>query len=275
MEIGHLTKEMNDNLEKQKAHTEEMIRLEQSRKKPDQDKIDDWNDEIAELEQQMAENIEETFNNLTNGILENVLDASRDFVDAWYDAFKETGDGMSGLKDTFKEMLLDMIKQQAAMNVMGKYVDDYKDWLNDYVNEDDTVFTKDEAEEYAARVRETFGAVDEELEGYLGAMDEIAGQFESSELSGLQKGIQGITEDQAEVLASYWNSCRFLLANIDMTLTNVASKAFGDSNGSNSILGELKRQTEVLNRISNMLNSVIRSGGESSHIGDYIKVFDA
>lgn len=275
MEIGKLTKEMNDNLEQQKAHTEEMIRLEQSRKKPDQDKIDDWNDEIAELEEQMADNIEETFNSLTNGILENVLDASRDFVDAWYDAFKETGDGMSGLKDTFKEMLLDMIKQQAAMNVMGKYVYDYKDWLNDYVNEDDTVFTKDEAEEYAARVQETFSAVDEELEGYLGAMEEIAGQFDTSELSGLQKGIQGITEDQAEVLASYWNSCRFLIANIDMTLTNVASKAFGDSNGSNSILGELKRQTEVLNRISNMLNSVIRSGGESSHIGDYIKVFDA
>jgi hypothetical protein len=182
---------------------------------------------------------------------------------------------MSGLKDTFKEMLLDMIKQQAAMNVMGKYVEQYKDWLNGYVNEYDTVFTKDEAEEYAARVRETFGAVDEELEGYLGAMEEIAGQFDTGELSGLQKGIQGITEDQAEVLASYWNSCRFLLANIDMTLTNVASKAFGDSNGSNSILGELKRQTEVLNRISNMLNSVIRSGGESSHIGDYIKVFDA
>lgn len=275
MEIGRLTKEMNDNLEQQKAHLNEMIELEQTRKKPDQDKIDDWRDEIAELEQQMADSIEETFNNLTNGILENVLDASRDFVDAWYDAFKETGDGMSGLKDTFKEMLLDMIKQQAAMNVMGKYVDDYKDWLNDYVNEDDTVFTKDEAEEYAARVRETFGAVDEKLEGYLGAMDEIAGQFESSELSGLQKGIQGITEDQAEVLASYWNSCRFLLANIDMTLTNVASRAFGDSNGSNSILGELKRQTEVLNKISSMLYSVIRSGGESSHIGDYIKVFDA
>lgn len=275
MEIGHLTKEMNDNLEQQKAHLNEMIELEQTRKKPDQDKIDDWKDEMAELEQQIADNIEETFNNLTNGILENVLDASRDFVDAWYDAFKETGDGMSGLKDTFKEMLLDMIKQQAAMNVMGKYVDDYKEWLNYYVNEDDTVFTKDEAEEYVARVRETFGAVDEELEGYLGAMDEIAGQFESSELSGLQKGIQGITEDQAEVLASYWNSCRFLLANIDMTLTNVASRAFGDSNGSNSILGELKRQTEVLNKISSMLNSVIRSGGESSHIGDYIKVFDA
>lgn len=275
MEIGRLTKEMNDNLEQQKAHTEEMIRLEQSRKKPDQSKIDDWNDEIAELEQQMAENIEETFNNLTNGILENVLDASRDFVDAWDDAFKETGDGMSGLKDTFKEMLLDMIKQQAAMNVMGKYVEQYKDWLNDYVNEYDTVFTKDEAEEYAARVQDTFGAVDEKLEGYLGAMEEFVGQFDTGELSGLQKGIQGITEDQAEVLASYWNSCRFLIANIDMTLTNVASKAFGDSNGSNSILGELKRQTEILNNISKMLNSVIHSAGGSSHSGDYIKVFDA
>ena len=275
MDIGGLTKKMNDNLEQQKEHTKEMIELEQSRKKPDQGKIDDWNDEIAELERQMADNTEETFNNLTNGILENALDASRDFVDAWYDAFKKTGDGMSGLKDAFKNMLIDIIKQQAAMNVMGEYENQYKDWLNDYVNANDTVFTKEEAEEYAARVKETFGPIDEGLEGYLVAIEEIVGQFDTGELSGLQKGIQGITEDQAEVLASYWNSCRFLIANIDMTLTNVASKAFGDSNGSNSILGELKRQTEVLNGISNMLYSVIRHGGESSHTGDYIKVFDA
>lgn len=273
MEIGRLTKEMNDNLEQQKAHTEEMIRLEQSRKNPDQDKIDDWNDEIAELEQQMAKNIEETFNNLTNGILENVLDASRNFVDAWYDAFKETGNGMNGLKDAFKDMLLDMLKHQAATTLISPFVDKLRDKIYDSVMDDD-IFDPEEARETKEMWDGMMPQIDESLKNYFEAFEGILGN-DGGELSDLQKGIQGMTEDQAEVLAAYWNSCRFLLANIDMTLTSVASKAFGDSNGSNSILGELKRQTEVLNRISNMLNSVIRSGGESSHIGDYIKVFDA
>jgi hypothetical protein len=105
-------------------------------------------------------------------------------------------------------------------------------------------------------------------------MDEIADQFETGELSGLQKGIQGITEDQAEVLASYWNSCRYLIANIDTTLSDMAANVLGNANNPNSIISELRKQTTILGEIRSQLASVIRSGGDSTHNGDYIKVFD-
>lgn len=275
-DLGRLTREATENLEDQIEATEKMIALEEDKKKTDEDAIKGWEDDIRDMKESIEELHEETFSTLTAGIMDDVLSASRDFVDAWYDAFKETGDGMKGLKDSFKEMLLDMLKQQASMNVMGKYMDQYKEWLNDYIDTEngDDILTKDEAAEYAVRVKETFDNVNMELEGYLGAMDEIASQFDTGELSGLQKGIQGITEDQAEVLASYWNSCRYLIANIDTTLSDVATNVLGGSNNPNSIISELRKQTGILDAIYDQLKSVIRSDGGSNHNGEYIKVFD-
>ena len=265
MEIGRLTKEMNDNLEQQKAHTEEMIRLEQSRKKPDQDKIDDWQDEITDLEQQMADNIEETFNTLTNGILENVLDVTRNFVDAWYDAFKETGSGMNGLKDSFKEMLLDMLKQQAATTLISPFIDKLRKQIYDSVM-DDNIFDPDEARATKEMWDGMAPQIDESLKNYFEAFEGVLGQDDGG-LSDLQKGIQGMTEAQAEVLAAYWNSCRFMLANIDTTLTTIAKETLGQNQSDNPIVSAIKEQTEIVTTIREMLSGVI------SHDGKYVNVY--
>lgn len=267
----------NENLRTRISLTKELKALEEDKKKSDEEQIKQYDEEIRDLEAEIAENIENVFSKATDGILDNVLDASKDFVDAWYDAFEETGHGMSGLKDTFKEMLINMLKQQASMNVMGKYIDSYQNELKKYINAEtgDTIFTTDEAEAFADYVKGTMGQANEELEGYFAAMSNVVDQFNTGELSGLQKGIQGITEDQAEVLASYWNSCRYLLANIDTTLTDVAARAFGEPGGSNSIIGELQRQTDILTNIYNQLSSVIGSGGNTTHAREYIRVLDA
>lgn len=265
MEIGRLTKDMNDNLEQQKAHTEEMIRLEQSRKKPDQDKIDDWRDEIDELEQQMAENIEDTFNILTNGILENVLDVTRNFVDAWYDAFKETGDGMSGLKDTFKDMLLDMLKQQASTTLISPFIAKLQKQIYDSVI-DDNIFDPEEARDTKEMWDGMMPQIDESLKNYFEAFEGVLGQG-NGELSDLQKGIQGMTEDQAEVLAAYWNSCRFMLSNIDTNIAMIATEVLEQNQTDNPIVSAIKEQTAMVKTIKEMLSGVI------SHDGKYVNVY--
>lgn len=265
MEIGRLTKDMNDNLEQQKAHTEEMIRLEQSRKKPDQDKIDDWQDEITDLEQQMADNIEETFNTLTNGILENVLDVTRNFVDAWYDAFKETGNGMKGLNDSFKDMLLDMLKQQAATTLISPFIDKLRQQIYDSVM-DDNVFDPDEARATKEMWDGMAPQIDESLKNYFEAFEGVLGQDDGG-LSDLQKGIQGMTEAQAEVLVAYWNSCRFMLANIDTTLAMIATETLGQNQSDNPTISAIKEQTEIIKTIREMLGGVI------SHDGKYVNVY--
>lgn len=273
-DLGALTREANDNLQERIEMTKTMIALEEDKKKTDEEKIKEYASNIRDMENEMAENLEEAFSTVTDGILDNVLDAARGFVDAWYDAFKETRNGIKGLEDNFNEMLLNLLKQQAAMNIVGKFTKKYGEWLSEYINpeEGDDTLTTDEVREYAERVRETFPEVDALLRNFFEGAD---GLLDSNygELSDLEKGIQGMTEDQAEVLAAYWNSCRFMLSNIDINLARIAENMLGTDSSNNSTLIELRNQTSILKEIRDSLNSVIGVGGESIHAGSYIKVF--
>ena len=264
-DIGDITEEVNRNLEKQIEHTEKMIALEKDKKDADESQIESWEEDIEDMRALMEENMEDAFSTLTNGILDDVLDASRSFVDAWYDAFKETGNGMSGLKDSFKDMLLDMLKQQAATTLISPFVDELQKQIYDSVM-DDNIFNVDEARATKEMWDDMMPQIDESLKNYFEAFEGVIGHGEGG-LSDLQKGIQGMTEDQAEVLAAYWNSCRFMLANIDTNLAMIAADVLGQRQSDSPIISAIKEQTEVVKNIREMLSGVI------SHDGKYVNVY--
>lgn len=264
-DMGHITREMNKNLEKQIEYTEKMIALEEDKKKPDDSKIESWKGDIEDMRDLMEDNLDEAFSNLTSGILDDVLDASRDFVDAWFDAFKETGNGMSGLKDTFKDMLLDMLKQQASTTLISPFIAKLQKQIYDSVM-DDNIFDPAEARATKEMWDGMMPQIDESLKNYFEAFEGILGQGDG-ELSDLQKGIQGMTEDQAEVLAAYWNSCRFMLANIDTNITMIATEVLGQNQSDNPIVSAIKEQTAMVKTIKEMLSGVI------SHDGKYLNVY--
>lgn len=265
-EIGRITREMNDNLQKQIDKTKELKALEEDKKKVDKDAVKGYDDEIKDLESQMTENIENTFSTLTDGILDNVLDAARSFVDAWHDAYEEAGDGMKGLEETFADMLKNMLRQQAATTLIGPFIDNFKKKLQGYVNEDDTELTMKEAEDLKAYWNEIAPQMNDALTTYFDAFKDVLEPGYGG-LSDLEKGIQGMTEDQAEVLAAYWNSCRFMLANIDTNLTMIATNVLGQNQSDNPIVSAIKEQTEIVKTIREMLSGVI------SHDGKYINVY--
>lgn len=259
--LGKYTREAKKNLEDQIAATEKMIALEEDKKKTDEDKIKDWEDEIDDLTEQISEKMDEAFSTLNDGIIDDVLSTTRDFVDAWYDAYSEAGDGMKGLEETFKDMLLNMLKQQASMQLISPFIYRYKKWLKEYVDvdgEDDTLTTQ-EAAAWAEKVRETFPEVNELLTNFF---DGAQGLLDTGgELSDLEKGIQGMTEDQAEVLAAYWNSCRFMLSNIDNNLARMAEATLNANSNNNPILEQLQAQTQILTTMREMMSGVLDSSG--------------
>jgi hypothetical protein len=271
VDLGRLTREATENLEDQIEATEKMIALEEDKKKTDEDAIKGWQDDIRDMKESIEELHEETFSTLTDGIMDDVLSATRDFVDAWHDAYEETGDGMKGLEETFTDMLRNMLRLQASMQLISPFIDRYKAWLQEYVNaEGDNTLTTDEARMWAERVRDTFPEVNELLENFF---EGTQGLLETGgELSDLEKGIQGMTEDQAEVLAAYWNSCRFMLSNIDTTLTRLANATLNADEASNPVVSALKEQTVMIRAIREMFSSVIDQGG-SPHNGAYLKVY--
>ena len=171
--------------------------------------LQDMKEELEEMENQLKETLEESFSKLTDGILDSVYDAAKEFTDAWYEAFRETGDGLSGLQENFDEMFMNLAKNQAAMQITGKWVKDWQDSLKKYINVEkgDTEITPEDAAAWAEEIKASFPALSEALEAFLGVISPGLSE-KGTGLTSLQKGIQGITEDQADVIESYLNSIR-------------------------------------------------------------------
>ena len=232
--------------------------------------LQDMKAELKELEAQLEGSLADSFSKVTDGILDSVHDAAKEFTDAWWDAFVETGDGLKGLEENFNEMFLNLAKNQAAMQITGAFADKWKKDLEKYINEDDTELTKDEAKKWAEEVRRTMPELSAALEGYLGAFKDMAEETEGGGLSALSKSIQGVSESTAQVLESLLNSMRFYVADSNSKL-GLLLQSMGVSTIENPQLVELRTQTMVLNEINAKIASLNETVG-GLIVNDRLKV---
>lgn len=251
------------------SNYEKMKQLEEDKKKTDKDAIKEYENNIKEQREALRELEQQIVSEATAGILDNAADAARGFVDAWYDSFKEVGNGLKGLEDNFDEMFLDLAKQQATMQIAGNFAKQWEKDLSKYINETDTELTKAEAQKWAEEVKATFPALNDALEGFLGVITEGVGA--TGELSGLEKGIAGASEETVQVLSAYANSCRFLLSNINTTLSDFATKVFDTEGDSNPILSQLRIVAQQTTAINSLLSSLTKGGHTEGGLG--LKVF--
>lgn len=265
--IGYET--MRDNIEEQIAATEKMIKLEEDKKDTDHGKIADWKRELEDYNKKLKELEDERINKL-GGIAggDAIYSTSQSFVDAWIDAFRETGDGLSGLEEQFDEVYMNLVKKQ----VLGRGVDKMLEPLYSKLNGmlDDGAMTAQEFEDFTSTWDGLSPQISEFLTNVandLGIADDITRK--NGELSGLQEGISGITEDQADILAAYWSSVRFIVSSIEQKFTEYARQMLGTDLSANPILNELKAQTSLLDEINDKLGSIIgHSGG--AHVKTYL-----
>ena len=244
------------NLEAQVAAYERMIQAEEDKKKTDKKRIEEWSDSIDDLKEQIEDLSEELVSTATAGIMDSVLSASQEFTDAWLEAFKETGNGLSGLEDNFKETMLEMVKQQASMLISQSYVERWKKQLEQYINPSDLELSTDEAKKWVDAVQTSLPQLNEALENYFNAMQQAGVDISGGELSGLQKGIQSASETTMQAVEAYLNSIRFFVSDSNSKLTQIADFVIGNNEGANPILSELKTQTELVRGISTLLNSL-------------------
>lgn len=262
-------KQSIDNLEKQKESYEKIIAAEEAKKKSDSDKIDEYKEKLEELEESIEETRKEIFSKATDGILDDVLSTARSFVDAWYDAFQETGDGMKGLEENFNEMLLNMVKQQAAMTIVSPFIDSIKKKLQQYINENDTELSIDEAANWVQMVKEGIPGVSEGLKAVFDAFKDAGLDLGSAsgELSGLQRGIQGITEETAQIIEAYLNAIRMTVVDNGSKMSSVISSLESISNSiSNTMVGYLKTVAEQTSAINSLLEGVRTSNTQAIRV---------
>lgn len=273
------SKDAQDNLKKQIKATERAIAVYEDAgdaKLTDEEK-EDWEEKKKNLEdlKEKAEELKETiFSISTGGVLDDVASAANSFVDAWLTAFEDTENGMTGLEESFDDMLKTILKQQMSLSIMGPFINDMKTELGKYLNENDTTFTANEAALWVGKVNEGWEGVNANMEAYLNALEGAGIDLfkKENELSGLSGGIQGITEEQADILAAYWNQVRFDVSGIRQKLEDYASKMFSDTE--NPMLEQLKsivKQTTAIASNTAAISGLIQTNGSDG--SDGIRVY--
>lgn len=174
---------------------------------------------IIESLRMLKEN-QEDFNNKVDEVLEELggitaeeqLSIAEDFVDAWLEAFKETGDGLEGLNEDFDEFFENLIKKKAALTIANNQMQGWVEAVNNALSENSEGgydITDSEREKIRAAEEDAKKRINAAL---LGIFDGMEFGGEAGGLSSLQKGIQGVTEQTAQVLESLLNSMRLTQA---------------------------------------------------------------
>lgn len=244
---------------------EQMIALEEAKKRTDEDKINEYNDAILDAQEEIADRQKELFSEVTDGILDSPKDAATEFVDAWLESFKEVGDGLQGLEEASNEMIANIIKKQIALSIVTPYLNDWQKKLKEYIDPEkgDLTLSIDEANDFADKVKHDLPYLSESLQNAFGSVSNLVDIFgDGGELAGLQKGIEGITEVQAEEITAYLNSLRFYVAQESEALINLANKVLSTDETVNPMLAQLRIIASQTTAINELLNS-LTSGGHS------------
>ena len=254
------------NLESQINARRAQINAEMQKKKKDKDQIIEWENEIKDLQEQITELSSKQREEMgAFGTEANYKAAAQQFVDAWLDAYKQTGSGLDALQDTFNDFYENVVKQQLLYRGTQKILEPLLKMFDNAVM--DYTVTEDEAQALQDYFKKN---VQGQLDELYKSLADMFGIGKNVELSDLQKGIQNITEAQAAAIESYLNSIRFYVSAQLETIKSIQSSIKAPDYS--PIVNELKAQTAILRDIYDTLSSVVGRGG-SVHSGAYVKVY--
>ena len=274
-QLGTNTQEAIQNLEKQNEQYRAMIENEKDKKDSDEDQIADWEQTIEDNLKKAEELRQQYFTELGGlGSGSDVRDAAEGFVDAWADAFGETSDGISGLKEEFNDFMKNIVKKQAYMKIADHWINKFGDMINASFDKYGQVNYENLQSAMKWFTEEAIPQMDNALEDMNAFWERLGINWTgtTSNLSGLAAGIQGVTEETAQILEALLNSMRYYVADTNEQLRQIFV-TMTNPNEENPFLKELKNQTKYLASIDKRLDSVISATKRAS--GSHINVFTA
>lgn len=210
------SKEMIDNLKKQREEVIKQAQAEADKKDPDSSKIEDYRQQYIELGEQIKYFYEDLASEQFGIDIKGWADQ---ISEALVNAFANGEDAAKAFDDTVADIMRNVIKEMISVNVIQKSMNG----LRDYLFGDKGIFTDNSAEgtnlteQEAAGLMQQLGSLrgtisdSKKIWDYLNAAAKKMGISleETSASNTLSKGIQeNITEDTANILASYLNSIR-------------------------------------------------------------------
>lgn len=250
-----------ETLEAQNRAIERAIAAEEDKKKTDADRIKEWREqyeENLELIKELRENAVETYGGF--GTADNVKSAAEDFASAWLEAFNETGEGLDGLSDKMDEWLNNAIQRQLLMRLSDQFITPLLNQFDAMFSETSSggrIMTKEEIDAWKNLYEQNSREFDEKAKAYLAALN-IKPTGTETELSGLQRGIEGVTETTAQALEALLNSVRFYVSDTNGLIRQLYASFMSPDEAMNPMLYELKQHTTLLNAIHSLLNSTTK-----------------
>lgn len=275
-----------DALKKQQKAYQAMINAERGRKKPDEGKIQEWEQQIDDLNttiQELGESMTEALGGF--GSQSNYKSAAEAFSEAWVDAFNEGSDALEALNNKFDEYFNTMLTKQLMNRATSKYIQPILEAFDKAVSEgseggnNGLDVTKKELEGIKELKDKNLALFNEYAKNLMDILN--VKPTGSSNISALQQGIQSVTESTAQALESILNSLRFYVATQqadiriirDTLLEKLGNSisAITQDTSSSPVLIELRLQTTILTDIRDTLSSCVKGGHKQGRNG--IKVF--
>lgn len=275
-----------DALKKQQKAYQAMINAERGRKKPDEGKIQEWEQQIDDLNttiQELGESMTEALGGF--GSQSNYKSAAEAFSEAWVDAFNEGSDALEALNNKFDEYFNTMLTKQLMNRATSKYIQPILEAFDKAVSEgseggnNGLDVTKKELEGIKVLKDKNLALFNEYAKNLMDVLN--VKPTGSSNISALQQGIQSVTESTAQALESILNSCRWYIAQqqqdvrairtlLEERLGNVVSQAISGGS-SNQMITLMEQQSGYLRKICDNWASVMNTGHSKGGRG--LKVF--
>lgn len=204
-------------MQEQLSELEKQRQAEIDKKKTDDSKVADYENQIAEMKQQIKDFAEETAESLY-GI--NLKDWASQLGDALYEAWQKGEDGAEAFKNKVADIMGDVMNSILKISILEPAMQQLQkmlfgeDGMSGYFGKD---FSLDERE--LESIADYLMGVSEKTDDYYSMLDKLNNYMEKKygismkeeeedSGSGLSKGTQNVTENTANLLASYINAIR-------------------------------------------------------------------
>lgn len=259
-------------LEMERLELERKKYIEEHRKSPNNAQINDIQAEIEDVSESIRSFSQEMLNTIYSI---DFKDWASQFTDSIVGAWSKGEDAAEAYKRTVSDVMRNVAASVIQQGIIGKWLEDNMKGVLDLFAESDGKITTD-VYSALAELASGIGGKIGETEEFLDAWEEALNKYghsmkdmaDSSSSDSLSKGVQGVTEDTANLLGSYLNSIRQSVHVKQQLLEKLVSDdipqmsyiAQAQLQELNQIAANTKRNADAADKIYDLVNRVVDKG---------------
>ncbi len=196
-QVYSLMDQQEANLRKQQELIRQQIKEEESKKKSDGDKIQEWKDKLISLDNAIEDSNRKQIEMWAGTDIQSAID---DFADALVEAYAQGEDGAKAMGDTTKKVLANAVKEALKKQILGQAIQSAVTQLGRDM-EDGKLSDADKR-----RFEDTANAAGERFTEAMKMYDELFKDTENTVKNGVTGQLQAaMTEGTASQLVGLWN----------------------------------------------------------------------